>query len=272
MSPVIQQAAVAKTLGWTMIGSYKGVVFLAAMQADLYQNKSKGENWNPSFLFPPVFLLSSPFPSLWVVEMDGWSVQESLTELQKCWHGAKQLTSVVTPRSVSPWCSLFLCLTRTHVHLGLHTDRCMFSLKEKKKKQSAQACINEHRKVHIGMPCLRFMCLHLQVYKRQQSMQEQIQEHMLTSSIILSLSSFLCQPRNTLISPTSLRCNQHQSLLSLVLNASKRKYTQVSWLCVCVSPLPALNSDIYPSTASLQPQGQTHLLLPLFLQMEGEKN
>lgn len=44
MSPVIQQTAEAKTLGRTMIGSYKGVVFLAAIQADLYRDKSKGEN------------------------------------------------------------------------------------------------------------------------------------------------------------------------------------------------------------------------------------
>ena len=128
-SPVIQQEL-------TMIRSFEGVVFLAAIQADVLRVcEKKKKVWNRSFLhlasyFSSFLLVLSPsllfsFP-LRTVEMDGRSVQESLAELQKCWRGTQPSSSAATPLSVSPWCSLSLCHTRIYttdsqVHASLGT-------------------------------------------------------------------------------------------------------------------------------------------------------
>lgn len=136
-----------------MIGSERGVAFLAAVQADLLQGTWKDKVWNQSFhqpfshsvlnpgylagstfIFSPFAPSHSPFPSVRIVETDGQSVHESLAELQKCWRGAKPSNCVVTPLSVSPWCTLSHIHTSTFMQHTL-TGACLrWYLQHKKKK------------------------------------------------------------------------------------------------------------------------------------------
>lgn len=120
------------------------------MQASLFPGKSKRKVWNQPLksLSQILVLLLSFFPSLQIMEMDVRVDLESLAELQKCWRGAKHLSSTVMPLSI----------LHTHIYCTLHAHRCMFQLVlAKKKKKTVPSCINEQtrRKVHTCVPWIQ---------------------------------------------------------------------------------------------------------------------
>lgn len=134
---------------------------------------------------------------------------------------------------LSPHDAVFLTVWHTCIystHLQVLTEKL------------AKSCINKnvHRKVHTWMPDFRFMCLHLQMHNRHWSMQKHNQEHVhVLTQIPHTFFLHLCLPSDTFITPSGFLYNQHQSLLSQVLNVRththRLKHTQVIWVMLeCV--------------------------------------
>lgn len=175
--------------------------------------------------------------------MDGQCVQESLAQLQKCWRGAKPSNSVMTPLSVSPWCTLSSSHAYRHpqVHLQIGTSLTNVRLKTHRQKSALSHTLY----LHIDW------CAHTCTWTG--------------TGACTNTPLYHCLSTDTFITPSSLLYNQHQSLLShsyhhhhkhtgCHTDAPTHKHTQVSWvMLVCIALLLVLKWVIYPSTASLQP-------------------